>query len=59
VTKFYTAATAIRACMKRGVEHVEKRDLSKLKLLGTVGEPINPRPGCGTSWSSVGSAVRS
>ncbi len=43
VTKFYTAPTAIRACMKWGVEHVEKHDLSKLKLLGTVGEPINPK----------------
>ncbi len=43
VTKFYTAPTAIRACMKWGVEHVEKHDLSALKLLGTVGEPINPK----------------
>jgi acetyl-CoA synthetase len=43
VTKFYTAPTAIRACMKWGVEHVEKHDLSNLKLLGTVGEPINPK----------------
>ena len=43
VTKFYTAPTAIRACTKWGVEHVEKFDLSKLKLLGTVGEPINPK----------------
>jgi acetyl-CoA synthetase len=43
VTVFYTAPTAIRACMKWGVEHVEKRDLSKLRLLGTVGEPINPK----------------
>jgi acetyl-CoA synthetase len=43
VTLFYTAPTAIRACMKWGVEHVEKFDLSKLRLLGTVGEPINPK----------------
>ena len=43
VTTFYTAPTAIRACMKWGVEHVEKHDLSKLRLLGTVGEPINPK----------------
>ncbi len=43
VTKFYTAPTAIRACMKWGTEHVEKHDLSKLELLGTVGEPINPK----------------
>jgi acetyl-CoA synthetase len=43
VTIFYTAPTAIRACMKWGAEHVEKHDLSKLRLLGTVGEPINPK----------------
>jgi acetyl-CoA synthetase len=43
VTIFYTAPTAIRACMKWGVEHVEKFDLSKLRLIGTVGEPINPK----------------
>jgi len=42
-TIFYTAPTAIRACMKWGVEHVEKFDLDKLRLLGTVGEPINPK----------------
>jgi acetyl-CoA synthetase len=42
-TIFYTAPTAIRACMKWGVEHVEKFDRSKLRLLGTVGEPINPK----------------
>ena len=43
VTVFYTAPTAIRACMKWGVEHPQKHDLSKLRLLGTVGEPINPK----------------
>ncbi|MEM6459630.1 MAG: acetate--CoA ligase [Planctomycetota bacterium] len=42
VTKFYTAPTAIRAFMKWGNQHVEKHDLSSLKVLGTVGEPINP-----------------
>jgi acetyl-CoA synthetase len=42
-TIFYTAPTAIRACIKWGVEHVQKFDLSKLRLLGTVGEPINPK----------------
>jgi acetyl-CoA synthetase len=42
-TVFYTAPTAIRACMKWGAEHVEKADLSCLRLLGTVGEPINPK----------------
>jgi acetyl-CoA synthetase len=43
VTIFYTAPTAIRACMKWGVEYPEKHDLSSLRLLGTVGEPINPK----------------
>ncbi len=42
VNKFYTAPTAIRALAKEGEHHVEKHDLSSLKLLGTVGEPINP-----------------
>jgi acetyl-CoA synthetase len=42
VTKFYTAPTAIRAFMKWGDEHPRKHDLSSLKVLGTVGEPINP-----------------
>ena len=40
VTKFYTAPTAIRACMKWGAEYAERHDLSKLRLLGTVGEPV-------------------
>ena len=43
VTLFYTAPTAIRACMKWGVEHPQRHGLSKLRLLGTVGEPINPK----------------
>ena len=43
VTVFYTAPTAIRACMKWGVQHPQKHDLSALRLLGTVGEPINPK----------------
>jgi acetyl-CoA synthetase len=42
VTVFYTAPTAIRAFIKWGDEHVEKHDLSSLRLLGTVGEGINP-----------------
>jgi acetyl-CoA synthetase len=42
VTKFYTAPTAIRAFMKQGRQFVDKHDLSSLKLLGSVGEPINP-----------------
>jgi acetyl-CoA synthetase len=43
VTVFYTAPTAIRACMKWGIEYPQSHDLSKLRLLGTVGEPINPK----------------
>ncbi|MCC5964843.1 MAG: acetate--CoA ligase [Natronohydrobacter sp.] len=42
VNQFYTAPTAIRALMGQGTEWVEKHDLSSLKLLGSVGEPINP-----------------
>ncbi len=42
VTIFYTAPTAIRAFMKWGDEHVAKHEMSSLRLLGTVGEPINP-----------------
>ncbi|HEY1903480.1 MAG TPA: acetate--CoA ligase [Terracidiphilus sp.] len=42
VTVFYTAPTAIRAFMKWGDEHVTKHKLDSLRLLGTVGEPINP-----------------
>ena len=42
VNIFYTAPTAIRAIAKEGDEPVKKHDLSSLKLLGTVGEPINP-----------------
>ena len=43
VSIFYTAPTAIRACMKWGAEHPNRHDLSSLRLLGTVGEPINPK----------------
>ncbi len=42
VNQFYTAPTAIRALMGKGTEFVEPYDLSSLKVLGTVGEPINP-----------------
>ena len=42
VNQFYTAPTAIRALMGKGPDYVTKYDLSSLKLLGTVGEPINP-----------------
>ncbi|MEX2108594.1 MAG: acetate--CoA ligase [Solirubrobacterales bacterium] len=43
VTILYTAPTAIRACMKWGAEHAERHDLGSLRLLGSVGEPINPK----------------
>jgi acetyl-CoA synthetase len=43
VTVLYTAPTAIRACMKWGAEHPGRHDLSSLRLLGSVGEPINPK----------------
>ena len=42
-TIFYTAPTAIRSCIKWGAEYPGRHDLSKLRLLGTVGEPINPK----------------
>lgn len=42
ITKFYTAPTAVRAMMRLGDEWPNKYDLSSLKILGSVGEPINP-----------------
>ncbi len=42
VKVFYTAPTALRALMREGDDHVQSADLSSLRLLGTVGEPINP-----------------
>jgi acetyl-CoA synthetase len=42
ITVFYTAPTAIRTFVRLGDEHPQKHDLSSLRLLGTVGEPINP-----------------
>ena len=42
VNILYCAPTAIRAFMKQGEEHPEKHDLSSLRVLGSVGEPINP-----------------
>ena len=46
VNQFYTAPTALRALMGQGKEWVEKCDLSSIRILGTVGEPINPE-----AWS--------
>lgn len=44
ITQFYTAPTAIRALMRYGSEPMEKHDLSSLRVLGSVGEPIGPAP---------------
>ncbi|MEO9819937.1 MAG: acetate--CoA ligase [Paracoccaceae bacterium] len=52
VNQFYTAPTAIRALMGQGDDFVKKCDLSSLKLLGTVGEPINPE-----AWTWYDSVV--
>jgi acetyl-CoA synthetase len=43
ITIMYTAPTAIRACVKWGAEYPGRHDLTSLRLLGTVGEPINPK----------------
>ena len=53
VTIFYTAPTAIRAFMKWGDEHVAGHDLSSLRLIGSVGEPINPEAWV-WYWRTVG-----
>uniref|UniRef100_A0A7S2ATL1 Acetyl-coenzyme A synthetase n=1 Tax=Alexandrium andersonii TaxID=327968 RepID=A0A7S2ATL1_9DINO len=42
ITQFYTAPTAIRTLMRSGPDHVKKYDRSSLRVLGSVGEPINP-----------------
>jgi acetyl-CoA synthetase len=52
VNQFYTAPTAIRALMGQGREFVERCDLSSLRILGTVGEPINPE-----AWNWYNSVV--
>ncbi len=59
VTIFYTAPTAIRAFMKWGTEWPEAYDLSTLRLLGSVGEPINPEAWMWYHRTSGGSAARS
>ncbi|MGH8984074.1 MAG: acetate--CoA ligase [Acidimicrobiia bacterium] len=55
VTILYTAPTAIRSFMKWGTEFPEKHDLSSLRLLGTVGEPINPEAWV-WYWRHIGGA---
>jgi len=58
VTILYTAPTAIRAFMKWGRQWPDKHDLSSLRLLGTVGEPINPEAWIGITRSSAINAAR-
>lgn len=50
VTQFYTAPTAIRALMRFGTSWTKKHDLSSLRVLGTVGEPINPEVWHAPAW---------
>src|SRR5258708_12111718 len=71
VTVFYTAPTAIRAFMRWGTEWPARNDLSSLRLLGSVGEPINPEawmwyhlviggergPGVDTGWQTEAGAI--
>ncbi len=53
VDTLFTAPTALRALMKEGDDFVRKTDRSSLKVLGSVGEPINRRRGAGiTTWSA-------
>jgi acetyl-CoA synthetase len=53
VTQYYTAPTLIRAFIKAGSEHPESHDLSSLRLMGTVGEPINPEAWV-WYWKTIG-----
>ncbi len=53
VTQYYTAPTLIRAFIKAGDEHPEAHDLTSLRLLGTVGEPINPEAWV-WYWKTIG-----
>ena len=59
VTIFYTAPTAIRAFMRWGTEWPARHDLSSLRLLGSVGEPINPEAWIWYHQHIGGSAARS
>jgi acetyl-CoA synthetase len=54
VTVWYTAPTAIRMLMKTGEEVAHKYDLSRLRFLDSVGEPLNPEAGYGASESTAG-----
>lgn len=57
VNIFYTAPTAIRALMAQGDEFVNRTQRTSLRILGSVGEPINPEAGNGiTTWSATSAA---
>jgi acetyl-CoA synthetase len=58
VNIFYTAPTAIRSLMRAGDDWVKKTSRKSLRILGSVGEPINPRPGSGIIMSSAKNAAR-
>ena len=57
VTVWYTAPTAVRLLMRAGSGPVESHDLSSLRFIASVGEPLNPKPSCGatrtTRWRST------
>ena len=53
ITIVYTAPTAIRACMRWGEEHPKKHNLNSIRLLGSVGEPINPEAWM-WYWENIG-----
>ena len=59
MTILYTAPTAIRTFMKWGTEYPEKHDMTSLRLLGSVGEPINPEAWIWYHEHIGGGAVRS
>jgi acetyl-CoA synthetase len=54
ITVWYTAPTAVRMLMKAGVELPRGHDLSRLRFVASVGEPLNPEAWCGASRRSGG-----
>ena len=58
VNILYTAPTAIRALMAEGLSAIEGTSRKSLRIMGSVGEPINPKPGSGITKLSVTAAAR-
>jgi acetyl-CoA synthetase len=58
VTQFYTAPTAIRSLAKESLDYIQPFPLRSLKVIGSVGEPINEKPGTGTTITWEESAAR-